>query len=326
MKKLMIILSILSSLSFSFAKEAHFKLKKPSVYNYPYLIDYYGLKKAKKIIKQRYYQLTYISASEFGIHRTIDYRDKSVSEQTHQNFRSFLQEKYEQTGDDRLQALSYATELQREFGLRFRESAGLNSNTIEKALETGKLVLGREDWTKNAREREIEIRSEEQKNLLIEVKDFLEKNNSINLAGAENTKEYQPIAEFRSFADYIRNEFNTEFNEEYNYHGERHAWAQEMYSSLWEEKTGVEILSPIEYYTEQLVGAGWDPVDDMVDNLFYEAIEEHDITPWWEYVQEQLPEYDLEDLKEIDHEIRWEISEELGHSRLDITNTYLGHP
>jgi len=78
MKKLMIILSILSSLSFSFAKEAHFKLKKPSVYNYPYLIDYYGLKKAKKIIKQRYYQLTYISASEFEILKKTYYHGKSI--------------------------------------------------------------------------------------------------------------------------------------------------------------------------------------------------------------------------------------------------------
>jgi hypothetical protein len=284
------------------------------------IIDYVNHNFDKEINELRY--------SEFDIHKDTDYRDKSVSGETHQNFQSFLEQKYQETGDNRFQALEYATELQREFGLRFRESAGLNIETIERALESEKLQIGREDWTKNAREREIQIRTEEQKELLSEVKNFLEQQGKINLAGAEQWKEYQPIAEFRSFADSIRSEFNSVFDENFSFHGERHAWAQDMYSSLWEQKTGVEILSPIEYYTEQLqlVGAGWDPADDMVDNLFYEAVEDFEIKPFWEYVQDELPEYSIDELREIDHEIRWEISEELGHSRIDITNTYLGHP
>ena len=145
-----------------------------------------------------------------------------------------------------------------------------------------------------------------------------------------------------------------------------------MYSKLWEEKTGVSILSPIQYYSQELEKAGWDQNQDNMK--FYEAVKEYDIKPFWEYVQKEIQsakqeelnfpdlfqsesseitpepdifsfdseneqpeqqEYtqenllempDLSDLFEIDKEIRLEISEELGHSRLDITNTYLGHP
>lgn len=286
--------------------------------------------------------------------KSIDYADKSISETTHENFQNFLQEKFETTGDERFQALNYAVELQREFGLRFRESVGLNQETISRALETGKLELDRSDWTKNAREREIEIRTEEQKELLKEVRDFIEEKGSVNLAGAQDSKSYNEIASFRSFADNIRQNFSEQTGEQYNFHGERHAWAQERYSELWQEKTGIEglnIQAPIKYYSEQLQQTGWNG-----EGKFYEAVQEHDIKPFWEYVREEIQEHLQEqsiempdifglnepeqqeytqenllempdfDIFEIDKEIRMEISEELGHSRLDITNTYLGHP
>ncbi len=286
--------------------------------------------------------------------KSIDYADKSISETTHENFQNFLSEKFEETQDSWFQALSYAVELEREFGLRFRESAGLNKETIEKGVETGKLSLDRSDWTKNAREREIEVRTEYQRELLQEVKNFLEEKGSVNLAGADNWKDYNPIASFRSFADNIRQNFSEQTGEQYNFHGERHAWTQERYSELWQEKTeieGLNIQAPIKYYSEQLEKAGWDPNQDNIK--FYEAVEKYDVKPFWEYVQEEIQssitpepdifslneaeqEYDQSNLLEmsepdfdifaLDKEIRLEISEELGHSRLDITNTYLGHP
>ena len=36
------------------------------------------------------------------------------------------------------------------------------------------------------------------------------------------------------------------------------------------------------------------------------------------------PGLSISEAREIDREIRQEISEQLGHSRLDVTNTYLG--
>ena len=262
-----------------------------------------------------------VSAAENGIHRIIDYSDKSISETTHENFQSYLQEKFKQTGDTKFQALQYAVSLEREFGLRFRESAGLNLNTIEKALETDKLELSRQDWTKNARERTVEIRSEYQKELLSNVKDFLEKLESINLAGAQDFKSYQEIASFRVFADSQRQEFSNNTGEQYNFHGERHAWAQERYTELWQEKTGVSIQAPIQYYSQELQQAGWNG-EGM---KFYEAVKEFEIKPFWDYVRDQA-DISIDKAMEIDKEIRTEISEQLGHSRLDVTNTYLGHP
>ena len=131
------------------------------------IIDYVNHNFDKEIEGLRY--------SEFDIHKDTDYQDRAVSEDLHNNFQSFLQEKFEEIKDNRLQALSYAMELQREFGLRFRESAGLNVETTKKALESEKLQIDRKDWTKNARERVVEIKTETQKELLSEVKNFLEK-------------------------------------------------------------------------------------------------------------------------------------------------------
>jgi len=196
----------------------------------------------------------------------------------------------------------------------------LNVETTKKALESEKLQIDRKDWTKNARERVVEIRTEQQRNLLTEIRGFLKENNSINLAGAENVKEYSPISEFRSFADNVRTEFSKETNQNFSFHGERHAWAQERYSQGFQEKTGVSIQAPIKYYSEELSKSGW-----TGEGKFYETIKEAGIKNFWEYASEKTG-LDVSQLKSIDKEIRQEVSEQLGHSRLDITNVYLGHP
>jgi len=68
MNKLLFILLFFAFLvSALFGKEPHFKLKKPSVYNYPYLIKKYGVKEAKEIIYKKWYQLSYISLKDYEI-------------------------------------------------------------------------------------------------------------------------------------------------------------------------------------------------------------------------------------------------------------------
>ena len=216
--------------------------------------------------------------------------------------------------------LQLATELQREFGLRFRESAGINKETISKALETGKLELDRSDWTKNAREREISIRTEEQKNLLENIRDFLQETGKVNLAGAEDNKNFKEISSFRNFADQVRQEFSNQTGQNFNFHGERHHWAQSQYSAKWEQKTGIGIQSPIKYYSSELQAKNW-----TGEGKFYNAVQEYNIKDFYSYAREETG-LNIHEIKEIDREIRQEISEELGHNRLDITNTYLGHP
>jgi len=68
MKKLLLILLFIASLiTLLFSEIPHFKLKKANVYNYPYILKKYGLKKARKIIYNKWYQLSFISLSDYNL-------------------------------------------------------------------------------------------------------------------------------------------------------------------------------------------------------------------------------------------------------------------
>ncbi len=261
-------------------------------------------------------ELEHISAKEFGLQRTFDYSNKSLSPEQHNSFQNYLQDKLQETGDTRFERLSASLELQKSFGLRAKESFGLRSETIEKGLESGKLHLTKHDYTKNGRPRTIEVKTPEQRETLQKVQNLLRENNLKSLAGEKNLA--REVKSFKSFAYNQVTSYNKETSEKFNFHSERHAWAQEKYSEMWKERTGVSIQAPIKYYSERLQENNWDG-----SGKFYDAVKEFEVKPFADYVQEQVPEID--NFREIDQEIRMEISEELGHSRLDITHTYLGH-
>jgi len=158
-----------------------------------------------------------ISPREMGLSRgSFVFVDRAVSKETHEKFVSFLSEKQ----DIKAQALSLSVELQREFGLRLRESLAIKETTIQKALETGVLHLTKEDLTKNSREREIPVRSESQKEALEKAYDFMKENNLFSLAPTTTLREQY------NYAYEVKREFERETNEKFNYHGERHAFAQ----------------------------------------------------------------------------------------------------
>jgi len=147
---------------------------------------------------------------------SFEFVDRAVSKETHEKFVSFLAEKQ----DIRAQALSHSVGLQREFGLRLRESLAIKEETIREALSTGILHLGREDGTKNGREREIPIRTEEQRQTLEKAYEFIKENNLFSLAPTTTLREQY------NYAYEVKREFERETNEKFNYHGERHAFAQ----------------------------------------------------------------------------------------------------
>ena len=161
--------------------------------------------------------LELISPRVWGLSRgSFEYVDRAVSQETHNRFLNFLSEKQ----DIRAQALFHSVELQREFGLRLRESLAIKTETIEKALASGVLHLGREDLTKNAREREIPVRTEEQRQTLEKAYEFIKENNLFSLAPTTTLREQY------NYAYEVKREFERETNEKFNYHGERHAFAQ----------------------------------------------------------------------------------------------------
>jgi site-specific recombinase XerD len=158
-----------------------------------------------------------ISPREAGLSRgSFTFVDRAVSQETHEKFLNFLSQKE----DIRAQALTHSVELQREFGLRLRESLAIKSTTIERALENGVLHLSKEDGTKNSREREIPVLTNEQKETLQRALDFMKQNDLFSLAPTETLKEQY------HFAWNIAKEFERETRESFSFHGERHAFAQ----------------------------------------------------------------------------------------------------
>jgi site-specific recombinase XerC len=162
-------------------------------------------------------ELETISPRAEGLSRgAFEFVNRAVSQETHEKFLNFLSQK----NDLRAQALAHSVELQREFGLRLRESIAIKQTTIERALSSGILHLGREDGTKNAREREIPVLKESQREALEKTLDFMRENNLFSLAPTEHLREQY------NFACNVMKEFNKEYNENFHYHGERHFFAQ----------------------------------------------------------------------------------------------------
>ena len=158
-----------------------------------------------------------ISPREMGLSRgSFVFVDRAVSQKTHEKFVSFLSEKQ----NIRAQALGHAVELQREFGLRLRESLAIKETTIKEALSTGVLHLTKEDLTKNSREREIPVRTEEQREALQRAYEFMKENNLSSLIPAETLREQY------NYAYNVVKEFNRETGETFHFHGERHSFAQ----------------------------------------------------------------------------------------------------
>jgi len=223
--------------------------------------------------------LGHISAAEAGIHDTVQHIDRSISVEE-------IFEIKENLINEGKENIALAVELQENFGLRFRESIGLNIETAKEALKTGILSVGREDWTKNGREREILITTEQQRAVLGKVAENLQSREVVNLAGAKDSKDFSPIKET----------YQQAYRENIKFHSIRHTWAQQEYSKGWEQRGFQGIQAPIKFETK-------------------EAFREN--------LQEKTG-LSTSEAREIDREIRQEISEQLGHSRLDVTNTYLG--
>ena len=82
-------------------------------------------------------------------------------------------------------------ELQRNLGLRARESHFIKADTIKEGLISGVLKLNTQnnDGTKNSRAREVKIWTDEQKNVLTRALDFMQRTGQRSMI--ENNKTYQ---------------------------------------------------------------------------------------------------------------------------------------
>jgi len=234
-----------------------------------------------------------VSPKDLGISKgsSIATTDRSVSSAVHEAVLSYIQDKFSSTADPRYQALQHSVKLQHSFGLRFRESVEIKNKTIQDAIEARTLHLSRQDGTKNSRIRDIPIRFEAQIKALKEAKSFMKENGYHSLIDPNQTEKSNSGWSYRVINDF---KTSSSASQNFHYHGERHAYAHSRYSELWEQKANVALKPPVE-------------------------IEGN----WHEYAAAETG-LSREKVKEIDREVRHEVSRELGHERENITRTYLG--
>jgi hypothetical protein len=191
-----------------------------------------------------------------------------------------------------LRGYAYSDRLQLAVGLRLRESCLVK--LPGKDPDSPLLPLGKFDGTKNSRDRLATVLDQ---SAVREAREFVIANRDIYRRGSL-------VPHDMSWRDYRRWVYGTidKFRAEtgfleYHTHGGRHAYAQHMYSALWQERTGVNIECPVQ---SRIYGSDW--IQDTANK-----------------VNLSLPA-----VLQIDREIRHAVSGDLGHGRIEIVSSYLG--
>ena len=174
-----------------------------------------------------------VSAKENGLSiGHIDYTNRSVDNAVYKDFVSHLEAKQ----DIKTRALARSVELQRQFGLRLRESIAVKKDTIRDALRTGKLHLTKHDLTKNGRERTIPIRNQEQFKVLKDAYNFMRENRLNSLAPTQTLKQQY------SFAQRERYEYLKSTETHFRFHDFRHSFAHNLKNEGYSDKEVAEQL------------------------------------------------------------------------------------
>ena len=205
------------------------------------------------------------AVTDFGIPERsgVAVENKAICAVEHERITSSL--------NDRMSAI---VELQRELGLRLKESCLINAKDVYKqAIEHGNVKI--EDGTKGGREREIPITSESQ----IE---------ALRVAADQQGKHHSMTPVDQTYIQFQRDMYREVGR---GMHGERHHYAQDRYEQL----AGVKCP----------VAAGIEHKD------------RHD------FIAKEL-NISKDEARKLDHEARMIVSNELGHGRIQITNSYLG--
>lgn len=239
----------------------------------------------------------HVNARDFSISRgdRISRWDKSLDKTTAGQIRASLTEKFEQTRDIRYLSLAAAISLQRAGGLRFEESCKINLPM--KNFSRRVFLDAHGDGTKNSQARS-----------------FVPVNNGIEAFRA--AQDFQKSAEtvldrgslipghmtydqFQNFANSTIRAINERIgNETPGFHCNRHDYAHRSYEAKWSERTGHAVKAPL--------AAG--------------CIEKGA----WKFYAAKLTGLTKAECFRIDREVRKELTEELGHHKIDNTNAYLG--
>lgn len=192
--------------------------------------------------------------------------DKSLPQESHLAIQKEVSER-----------LAVQMSLQRELGLRFKESCLINARmAISEAQKTGIVTIS--NGTKGGRERTIPIVRPEQIAAL-------------KAGESIQNRERSLIPENIRFAEYQRAAYEEITAHGIGFHSERHAYANERFAEL----TGLK--SPIKSGLKK--------------------------SEWYQYAEKKL-ELEPEATKEVINNARMQVSNELGHGRVNVTSAYLG--
>ena len=230
-----------------------------------------------------------IKAAEYGLSRKIAEKDGINKENTREAasaYKEWLDQKYIETKDIRYEALKHAVSIQ-SVNLRLRESLLIKLRT--KDLSDNVLKISeKKDGSKNSRAREIRL-NPEQKQALIDARNFIKTNRLENL-NVGTTKQG------RNFANNTLKAFRQETGQSFHFHGERHWAAHEAYKNAWAAK-GYDIECRVR-------------TNEAKEKWLGRILSERGLSKS-EFIK-------------IDRGIRQDISRDLGHERIEITNRYLG--
>lgn len=243
-----------------------------------------------------------INASEYGITRgdRIALWDKSNSEKNINDFKQFCADKYQETLDIRFEALSHAVSLQAAGGLRFEESCKIK--LLYKDFSGGRVDLQRGhageggDGVKNGQPRNFAPACNGIEAFRA-AQDYAREHAHIFTQGSLIPGD-QKYELFRDFAYNTLKEANAATGNAHGYHANRHAYAHASYAAKWEARTGHAVRCP--------VAAGCAA------------------TGAWKTYAANATGMSKAECYQIDREIRQELTEELGHHRIDVTNSYCG--
>ncbi|MGL5407571.1 MAG: integrase domain-containing protein [Shewanella sp.] len=194
------------------------------------------------------------------------------------HFKGVAKSEHNQAANAFDRRLEVQIELQRQLGLRFKESALIDARrTLEQAEHDG--VIRIENGTKGGRVREFEVSS------------FLQIE-ALRHAAAIQGNDRSLVPATQSWRQYQAQCYRAAQAARFNFHAERHHYANVRYESL----SGVPspVMSGMKH-----------------------GIEHH------RFIAERL-NVSLTEAKEIDKSSRLKLSYELGHRRISITNAYLG--
>jgi len=154
-----------------------------------------------------------VSAKEFNLSRGVfHFHNDIVPVDAYNQYQEFLSG----INDIRSQALQHSLEIQRELGLRLRESIRIQKTSIKKALQTGVLTIGSADGTKNGQKRSIEIKYDTQRQALSKALIFQKEHGLRSLIPKGKTTQQQI-----NYAQNTRRTFIKQTGVKLDYHGNR---------------------------------------------------------------------------------------------------------